>query len=122
MPRDRRSASVSASASSRYGHIRQPPNAGPSTVECTATIARSPAVDVAGEQHLLVIVEIGVAEHGRFSRQQHVRANVAASSQELLARTAREAAGERGPMQAAAAGVQRGSTVRADPATDRRSR
>src|SRR3546814_10579754 len=32
MPRDRRSTSLSASASDLYGHIRVPPSAGPSTV------------------------------------------------------------------------------------------
>ena len=42
MPRDSRSASQSASASLAYGHIRQPPNAGPRTVECRAMTARSP--------------------------------------------------------------------------------
>ena len=56
-----------------------------------------PGAHVAGEQHLLVIVEIGVMEHGRLSRQQDVRANVATSSQELLARTrAREHSSEPG--------------------------
>ena len=40
-----------------------------------------PRRQIAGEQYLLVIVEIWVTEHGRFSRQQDVRANVATSSQ-----------------------------------------
>src|SRR3546814_249900 len=43
MPRDRRSTSLSASASDLYGHIRVPPSAGPSTVLWIAMMAFRPA-------------------------------------------------------------------------------
>ena len=42
MPRERRSTSATASAVLAYGHMRQPPAAGPRAVEWMAMIALSP--------------------------------------------------------------------------------
>src|SRR5262245_33980273 len=63
MPRERRSASISACSASAQGCTRQPPNAGPSRVLCSATIALRPdAVNMGppwAARCLLQAVEIG---------------------------------------------------------------